>query len=356
MVIFGNICLALMGLGFVFLLGLLGSGPGRGDGGGAGSFMIFFLAPGMFLLFSTTYSTIVASGKLDGLGLPRGLQYFGVILACLCLTVLMAGAFLMHNEPAGQVPFGLRPFGLWASWAVPLLMIVVAFFWINAATGASVSFLRGTFLGLSAVGLTVGAILCVEGFLAMQSREAARVNEVVSRESSRDKDILEQTEKADPVKDFGSLLNQTSKWEKDPIRKLALSKVLSTGDQFPALLTNCFDHYYYYSSALVFLRDNDPPDPAGLAEPIKIAMATSAKHVRESIRDESSIRPDDFDTEAEILLAVADKYGVYKVDYVPSVREFRAALDEPRPKERTAMGQLNSKKTVDAWLSKHGAK
>lgn len=47
-------------------------------------------------------------------------------------------------------------------------------------------------------------------------------------------------------------------------------------------------------------------------------------------------------------LTATDKFQRWEVDYVPAIRDFRAALDAPRGKAF----DYNARPTLDAWLAK----
>jgi hypothetical protein len=101
-----------------------------------------------------------------------------------------------------------------------------------------------------------------------------------------------------------------------------------------------------HEDALQFLLDNDLSAAASLAGPASDAMV----HVSARIRNPDVITgATDFQLLTDLLLKVADKYSSYGVDYVPAIKDYRAALDTPG---KTQLFQPpECRKNVDAWLA-----
>jgi hypothetical protein len=354
-----NICLGLAGLIYLLLLAAIAMDAGKSSSDMSGFVVFPILSFALFILFSITFCAAPAAGELDWTGMPRAAQYSGVVVSCLALMIVVALSALVRTEPVSQTPWAIRPFIPWAPIVVPAVMIAVAFLWLNKDIGSPAVVLRGVFLGLSVVGIVTGLALLGEVFYWNQQRALQRIETLKDRESDRDRTILAGVEAADPEKDFGSLLAQTSRFENPAIRKLALEKVLSTGASFTSLMTAQLHHYYYFASALTFLRDNDPPDKAPLAEPVRGAFLLVVEQVRENMRDAFNPRGFQFVSSADEVLTVADKYATYGVDYVPVIREYRAALDVPgkseRYQEQSLKNDLESRKQLDRWLAVHNS-
>jgi hypothetical protein len=346
MTMIGNICAGLASLVFLLLLAALSMDTKSKEV--TGDFIVFgILSLLLFVLFSGAFSALTARQELDWLGWSRGAQYFGVIVSCLTLTIIVAFCATLRSSQVSDVPWAIRPFIPWGHLVLPPVAIAIAFCWLNKDLGIPTVFLRGAFAALCAIGVLTGLGLLGEVFISSQNSAAQKIDSIQERANERDSRILEQVKAADPEKDFGSLLAQSSKFERPAIRELALQKLLSNAN-FTSLMTVQLHHYYYYRDALTFLRDNDPPDKAALAEPIRDAFVLVAKDVRETMRTESNPRPSQFVGDAGDVLLVADKFSNYGVDYVPAIREYRSALDEPRQDKV----DLDSRKELDRWLAK----
>ncbi len=353
----GNICLALASLLYILFLGTLSMemGASRSDLSGVVIFPILSLL--LFILFSTAFCAVAANGKLDWIGWPRGTQYFSVIVSCLTLTIIIGFSALVRKEPASDIPWAIRPFIPWAPLVLPPVLIAVSFLWLNRDLGASIVWLRGAFVCLCAIGLLTGLGLLGEIVYWNQQRTNQRIGEITERENDRDRMILDQVKAADPEKDFGSLLGQTSRFEKPEIRALALQKVLSNTN-FTSMMAAHLRGQTYFNVALIFLRDNDPPDKAALAEPVRDAFVLVAQSVRDTMHTEFNPRGFEFTSDADEVLVVADKFASYGVDYTAAILAYRAALDEPGQsthyKEESLKTDLASRGQVDRWLAKKG--
>lgn len=314
-----------------------------------GDFIVFGIASLLlFLLFCGAFCVLIARRELDWLGWGRGMQYFGVIVSCLTLSIVIGFSATLRSAPVSDVPWAIRLFIPWAHLVLPPFLIALAFLWLNRSPDVPVLWLRGAFAAVSVVGVAAGLGLLGEVLVTSQQRDVQRIASIQERGNERDRKMLEQVQAADPEKDFGSLLAQSSKFERPEIRALALQKLLSNSN-FTALMAEQLHHYYYHRSALTFLRDNDPPDRKTLAEPVRDAFGLVAKDVHEVMHSESNPRPYEFISDADGVLAVADKFAGLGVDYVPAIREYRAALDEPRQDKV----ELDSRKTLDRWLAKN---
>jgi hypothetical protein len=337
--------------GLIYLLFLaalaLFSGRPRSDMSG---FIVFpALSLALFILWSIIFCRISTP-------LPRGLQYSAAILSSLALAIVIGLAAVVRNEPAGQTPWAIRPFIPWAPWILPLAAIAIATIWTNKDLGVDPAIPRAAFAILSALVILANLGLLGEAIYWNQQRAVQKIAAIEQRETERDRTILEQTNAADPEKDFGSLLSQTSRFENPKIREIALKKVLSAPN-FTGLMTEQLHHYYYFASALTFLRDDDAPDKAALAEPIRDAFLLVAKNVQESMREVYNPRNSQFVSDADTVLTVADKFAQYGVDYAPAIREYRNALDEPgkspRYEEEKLKTDLDSRRQLDRWLAVH---
>jgi hypothetical protein len=156
-------------------------------------------------------------------------------------------------------------------------------------------------------------------------------------------------ERLEPIADFGRLLGYTSPFETDSIRTLALQKLRSHAS-FTAQLAACLGNEWF-GEALIFVEGNDPPNPAACADPARQAFLRVAARVRENMRTAHWLYDDSFDADARRVLAAATKLTGHGVDFGPAIREFRAALDEPRSQKINPQ----CRRELDEWLATHAA-
>jgi hypothetical protein len=332
MTIFGNICVGVLGLGALVMLRLVSNSVSQYDYIAAILFSLFLL-PALFAVFAA----LTWNGKMDFVGWPRLLQYGGVAIACLSLTVLMGVSAAVHGSGGREFPWSIRPFCPWAAYMVPLVMALIGFFWLNSGRFAfPESLLRAAFGIVTGIALFSNVTLGVEirRNLQRQAEEQAREDLLI-------------VQQADPEKDFSRLLHYTSRFERPTTRQLALQKILATGPRFTPLMTECLRNPVF-QEGLTYLRDNDPPDDATpLAEPARDAIVLSAERLRGEFASGRKIEPDDIKSGVDSVLTVADKFSKQSVDFLPAVRDYRAAFDVPK------YGKVppSSLKRMDAWLS-----
>jgi len=325
----GNVCLGLAALLCLVPLPLLiGEQNRRGSADGGALWGYVFLALPLLVLFSLAYAAVVLRGGLDGWGWGRLSQYVLVLATCLAWMVLFLLGGALRSEPLSQVPWAARAFTGWGAVGIPLLLLLLGLLWLNGGGDLP----RRVFLAMSAVGLAAAAGLLGEGFLAMANREQQRAADAQAFHDRRDAMSRDKVERADAVKDFGSLLAQTSKWENEAIRALALQKVRSVPD-LQALLSQHLRNMYY-PDALTFLRDNEVPPAvaAALAEPIRDAMTMAIRDLRSRVEDGRDLWADNLAADLDRITGVANKYGRHGVDYAPLVAEYKRLVAEAKKK------------------------
>nr|WP_316640560.1 hypothetical protein [uncultured Roseateles sp.] len=282
----------------------------------------------------------------------RGLQWALVMAAVLSAVLVVVGSAALRWEPAEQVPWALWPLRAWAPlvWPPLLLAALALALWPGLRAELPAPAWQAPVAALGLVALLAGATMLVQWVQASVEREAAEVQAAIDRDSNRNRQVLEDVEKADPVKNLVSLMNQTSQFELPQIRERALAKVHAHPDLNAALAEMLRNGWRDY--ALTFLESNDAPDPAALADAVRDAILGTAEDFRERMRDTHTLRSDEFEPEVRRLLAVADKYQALGGDYVDAVRAVRAALDEPRQSWQPT-APLACRRTLDQWLQAH---
>jgi hypothetical protein len=243
----------------------------------------------------------------------------------------------VHGSEGREFPWSIHPFCPWAAYMVPLAMALIGFLWLNSNRFAfPESLLRGA-LGIGiAIALYSNITLGVEIRRNLQQQAEERARE--------DLLIVQQT---DPEKDFSRLLHYSSRFERPVIRQLALQKILTTGPRFNALMIECL-RTPVFQEGLTYLRDNDPPgDIAPLAEPARGAIFLSAERLRGEFATGRKLEADDIESGVDSVLTVADKFSKQDVDFVPAVRDYRAAFDVPK----YARVPTASLKRMDTWIA-----
>lgn len=279
---------------------------------------------------------------------PAGARIALVILALVGAAAVAAASVALRFEPRSQVPWAMLPVRSWIY--PPALLLLVAGCALSAWPGnwGHHPAWRWPAAALSVVALMVVAGLLVQTVQWQFERQAELVRRHQADQDRRDASILKKIQDADPVKDFISLLPQTSAYENDTIRQLALHKVLSHPDLTQALSKVL--RGAWPDEAMTFLAHNDPPDAAALIEPLHEGIRRRAQDLRQSVRNSHTLRPDDYLYSVRRLLAAADRLAPGQATFVDDVREVRAAFDEPRPRQPV---DFDARRELDAWLVAH---
>jgi hypothetical protein len=320
-------------------------GPMRGEVAMGWAFGLGVILFGIWVCLGFALAVATAGGALDWLGTGRGAQFAILAASCLAMLAVTWLSGIMREEPA-EAPWAERPFLTWALYAFPPLIAIVATLMVNPRLSAS---LPSLLLRLPLGAVAGASLLVVVGMLgewmfSIQMREQEHAVAVVAEADERTKTQLAEIPKLDPEKDFGQLLGYTNRFHDARIRALAVEK-LRTNPNFESDLASALRNNWRMD-ALIYLDANDAPDNKAIAEPARDAMFAMADEVRDLIKTESTLHPDSFDYRARLVLSVADKLHGLGVDYVPAVRAFRNALDEPRSDKPKA----NCTAEIDKWL------
>ena len=332
MTIFGNICVGLLGVCALVMFRFVSESVSRYDYLIAGMFSMLLLVA-LFAVFAA----ITATGKLDFLGWPRLLQYGGVAIVSLSITVLAGMSAAVHGSGGREFPWSIHPFCPWAAYTLPFVLALIGALWLNSGRFALSEYpLRVVF-----------GIVVVIAFLSNITMGVEIQRTLQQQAEERAGDDLRVVQQTDPEQDFSRLLHYTSRFERPPTRQLALQKILATGPRFEALMTECL-RTPVFQEGLTYLRDNDPPgDAAPLAEPARDAILKSAERLREEAGTGRPLDVDDVESGVDSVLTVADKFSKTGVDFLPAVRDYRAALDVPK----SAKVPAASVRKMDTWLA-----
>lgn len=351
MTIFGNILLGLAAFFYVLPLQLMLNETPRKNDGGLIWAAIFVLVPLWIFLTSAT-CVATAKGALDWTGRERSTQYLLVIVAGLALMVATGFGLIYKFDPPAQMPAITRALAGWAVQIFPLVALAFVALALNPGLAKSVppSLVRIPVMVVAGLSLVTTAGLLVQWAVFSAKQSAVRVEAEVEFHNKRDRDILARVEVLKTDEGFVELLGFANRFEKENIRTLAVAKV-QAHPAFTAALTDVLTGDWA-EKGLVYLDACDAPDPQALAAPVRAAILTLAGDARESVAKTHTFYAAQFDWNTRLILSVADKFGALGVDYVPAVREFRAALDAPRGKDF----DFTARRPLDAWLAKRGGR
>lgn len=347
----GYLSLAVACVLYLLLLGVgLPAGARSGDAAGARfMFALLFSLPFLAAL-GVAAGVATARGGFDWTGVGRGGQHALVLAACVAIAVVTVFAVGLRGEPAHQIPLAMRPLMAWAIFVIPpaALVGVGVCLVTPGATGPWLHTMRGLMTGTAAVSGAALVVLLGEGVAFVQRQQTSRIEETAAFESRRDSMVLATVTDLDPATGFTQLLNFTNQYERPEIRSLALQKVNSRVDFTEALRASL--EAGGSGEILTYLAGNEPPDPAAAAPIAAHAILGTAAFIRRQMEQAHTLRNDSFEGPVGRALAAADRLAGHGVDFTPAVRELRRALDTPR----TQKIEPPARRTLDAWLAKHG--
>src|SRR5262249_17817931 len=155
--------------------------------------------------------------------------------------------------------------------------VVAMAFVAIALNGVATFAVRLAFAMMTAVSILATLGMLLQLLVHSSQRQAARVEQLVSENNKRDRDILERLQTLNPTNDLPELLGFSNRFENPDIRKLAISKAESH-PQFRDALASVLKTWRA-DSALVYLDacDVSPADKAFLAEAVRSAIGELTK-------------------------------------------------------------------------------
>ncbi len=348
MIVLGNICLGLALLIYLIPLQLmLHDTPRKNGDGGVLWGAIFTLSP-LWLLLTVALCAVTAKGGFDWLLRARVAQFPVVLAAGMALFVVTGFSMLGKFEHPSQMPWASRFFTGWAVQLFPPVTMGFCLLALNPKLGSSVPAMayRVPFAAVAMLSALATVAMLLQWLSHSQQVQQARVKEAIEFENNRDRDVMAWVETLKSVDDFAELLGFANRFETPAIRELAIRKT-QTHPDFLAALRKVLQSGSA-EKGLVYLDACDVPEPKALAKPVRQAILNLAEEARDSMKRTHTLHAGQFDWNTRLILSVAEKFRGSGVDYAPAIREFRAALDEPR----TQKIQLNAVHPLDTWLAK----
>lgn len=346
----GNLSIGLAVLLYAVPLPFVISSPRSHDGGQSEMWALMLLLVLLWFFLAVALCVSAANGGLDWMQVTRGSQYMLVLVTSLAMAVVTALSGMLRHETADQIPWAVRPLTpfAWAMWIFPAVAMIFSLVSINPSLGGILPRLavRVPIGAVGGMSLLVSFGMLAQWFVSSQQKQAARVDAIVAEQDERPLRQLEELRGYDANTQLSMVLGYTNPYNDPKVRELALEKIRAVPNLEEQLATGLRSPWY--ESVLMFLNAADPPDGKALAEPARDAFLLQAQATRESIRTPGTLYPESFDFEGRLVLGVADKFRQYGVDYIPAIRAFRNALDEPHDPKIN----FNCAAQLDDWLAR----
>jgi hypothetical protein len=187
-------------------------------------------------------------------------------------------------------------------------------------------------------------VLQLEIFDDFKNSNVAVQREITSKEI-REASYLAEAQVPNPVTDIDALMQFSNIFHAPAISAAALDKLWLRPSLRAAIAQRI--HEGACVGPFQYLEGPDVPISQELAEPVRDGIICMAARERKTLRQDDAHYDVNFDADTRRVLAVADRFKTMGVDYVPAIREFRAAMDEPNrfgfvPRCRV---------TIDRWIA-----
>jgi hypothetical protein len=233
---------------------------------------------------------------------------------------------------------------------LPLVAIGFAVLSIHPGLAAALppAAVRAPFAAALVIGLAAGAGLGLEAVQSANARAARRVAAQLEDEARYHQEHLARIEALDPEGGFVELLGFANRFGHDDVRAAAIAKA-RRHPRFDAALAEVL-RGELAEKGLVWIDGCELADPAALAAPARDAVLVLAAAARRERQGAHFLRGDELDWDTRLAISAAEKLGGHGVDFVPALRELRAAMDEPRERQPVRMHAAG---TLDRWLAEH---
>lgn len=287
----------------------------------------------------------IARGGFDWLWRGRFVQCLMVVSACTAMMVVNSVYYFELFEPWETLAWFQRLL-IRCVFLLPLIAAISSLYLINPTLGAGLSPQRWRLPLVASGGVSLLLICLMLGMLvyAQRSHTSAEARAEIAVIQQRESSNLVEVQTLDPVKNFRALLLFSNIFNAPEIREIALAKLASQ----PSLTTTLIQHLREGScdEPLIYLQGLDTPISQALAEPVREGIVCMAERVRKTLREDSMQYDVNFDSDTSRVLAVADRFKSFGVDYVPAMRAYRAAMDEPNRNNFVP----RCRATIDKWM------
>lgn len=352
MAILGNLFLILATISFLVLQSPSFRRPPPGGDAGVGyawGIIIFNLAFAICMLVVTL--SIGAKGGFEWVSPKRSTRMLFVTIGVLTTLITCALSSLFRHEPGA--PALLRSFSGFIPVVVPVIMIIGGAILLNAPlrNAVPVALYKWPLIIVSLIGVTGTASALVGWMVSSARNQAATIREGQAAMDSNHQRMLNEIDTCDVTKNMVFILVMTGDNQERDIQERAVAKV-KTHPQWQQELIRLLQTGWA-SEPFQFLASNEVDDPSLFLEPVRLGVLKQAELFRQRIRDcnhPSNFYPGMFDWDTERVLRTVNRFKGKGVDYVPAVKELRAALDEPSPYEKPKFGAV---KMLDKWIKEN---
>jgi hypothetical protein len=273
-----------------------------------------------------------------------------LLLFGLVSTVVAAALAALFREEPGTSAIMVRYFSGFAPILIPVLLLVSGVILLNDglrnAMPASVCQwpVKISFW----LGLVIN-VLAVRAWMQLSNENAqAHVQDEIAFQDKNQQRMLDEIDSCDVQKNMVFILVMTDANQDPEVRQRAIAKVKTHPNWQQELIRILGTGYA--SEAFNYLASNNVDNPELFPQAIETGIGQQAEQFRESIRRSSHpshFYPERFQWETERVVRTVDKFSDKGVDFRPSMKALRAALNEKTDVEKKP---LNAEELLDYWL------
>jgi len=355
MTIIGNIFLLFATFIYVFILSFAyGDKPtqsGDAAGGYAMGTILFKLA---FLGCMVIAAVAVGwAGGFDWISSGKSAKWAIAFLGLLAIIFVTALSTVFRFEPVA--PWSLRYLTGVAPAIFPAVLLLAAAVLLNAPIREIIPVPVYKIPLMIVLGISL--ITCLAGLVELmvwqQQRATQRIEEMQSDEERYHLQRLAEVGSANPMDTNGliNILVFTDGNHHQELREKALEKIKSNPNWQHVLVEALKSPNA--PTVFTFLASNAVDDKTLFAQPIREGILNFADGIRSNIRrcsHPSHFYKDQFSWDIDRMLATVENFKDTGVDYLPAMREVRAALDEPSDPPELKQVEFKAVSTLDWWI------
>lgn len=279
-----------------------------------------FVLAALGLLTITLVAALSALFKFEPMA-PWSVRYLTGVAPALFHAVLLLAAAVLLNTPVREIiPVSV--------YKIPLMFV----------------------FGISLLTCLAGL---VEWVLSAQQQAATQLESELSDQERYRQDHLSTIKAADSsvVNDLINILVYTDGNQDLEVREKALAKIKSNPNWQQVLVEALQNENA--PTVFTFLASNAVDDKALFAEPVRKGILQLADGIRRDIRQcshPSHFYADQFSWDIDRMLATVEHFKDTGTDYLPAMREVRAALDEPSDPPGLKKVEFKAVSTLDWWI------
>ena len=350
----GNICLVLAALVFspVFTPLFHTRVSTSNDQGASGYMIIFVVFIHLLFLALTVFActSIARNGGFNWISESSFIRTIIIGLGLLSMVIVSAISVMSRFTDASGPPI-LESMMKIAPTVIFILVIGAGFILNNETLRNAIP------VAVYKFPLALGLLLCLAGLvyggISIATAEAVGLEDS-TRQYEAAPSIKESRiwaiEEADISVDFVRILGFTSGLYPIEVREKAAAKI-KTHPDYQNELINLLQSDSPLD-ALSFLSFSDIDDKTPFPAAIDTGIINAAAWIRHSIQgtSPSEFYADRYSSEVSSILKTADRFGGMGVDFLPSIKEVRSALDEPFAGKQV---KYDCTQAIDDWIKNH---